>query len=169
MRPRDHDAGRSKYRSARWFVQEETLHEMHADRFHRLELFGALHTLGDHHRAMLVGEADHALDEILLDEVRVNRVDQRDVELDEIRLEVRNGAESGVAAAGVVHREPKSFIAERLEALAELGIILDRRALSDLDDDTLGILDFVLVERGIGEVMWIDVQEEQLVRLEPRR
>ena len=65
---------------------------------------------------MVVRELHHRLDEILLDEVRVDRVDQRDVELDEVRLEVGDRAESGVAAARVVDGEAEAALAERLAA-----------------------------------------------------
>ena len=141
---------------------------MHAELLHRLELLGALDAFGDHHRAVIVREPHHRLDEILLDEVRVDRVDQRDVELDEVRLEVGDRAEARVAAARVVDGEAEAALAERLEPLAEFRVVLDRRALGDLDDDALRILDFVLVERRIAEVVRVDVEEQQLVRLQPR-
>src|SRR6185503_1255585 len=99
---------------------------------HRLELLRALDALGDHHRAVIVRELHHRLDEVLLDEVRIDRVDERDVELDEIRLEVGDGSESRIAGTRVVDGETEAALAERAEPLAELGIVLDRRALRDL-------------------------------------
>src|SRR5260221_7215364 len=96
-------------------MEEESLHEMHAELLHRLELLRPFHTFRDHHRAMVVGETDHRLHEVLLDEVRVDAGDERDVELDEVRLEVGDRAESGVAAPGVVHGEAEPLLAEGLE------------------------------------------------------
>ena len=92
-------------------MEEEALHEMHAQSLHRLVLLGALDPLGDDFRALVVREADHRLHQILLDEVRVDAVDQRDVELDEIRLEVRDGAQAGVPAARVVDGEAIAALA----------------------------------------------------------
>ena len=93
-------------------VQEKSLHQMHAEVLHRLELLGALDALGDHLRAVIVREPHHRRDEILLDEIRIDRVDQRDVELDEVRLEVGDRAEARVAAARVVDGEAKAALAE---------------------------------------------------------
>jgi hypothetical protein len=45
-------------------------------------------------RAVLVGEAHHRLDQILLDEVLVDAVDERHVELDEIGLEIGDRSET---------------------------------------------------------------------------
>ena len=102
----------ARRRKMRRTVQEESLHQMHAELLHRLEFLGALDALGDHLRAVVVREPHHRLDEILLDEIRVDRVDQRDVELDEVRLEVGDRAEAGVAAARVVDREAEAALAE---------------------------------------------------------
>ena len=68
------------------------------------------------HRAVIVREPHHRLHEILLDEIRVDRVDQRDVELDEVRLEVGDRSQAGVAAAGVVDGEAKAALAKRAAA-----------------------------------------------------
>src|SRR4051812_12367453 len=149
-------------------MQEEALNQVNAELLHRLELLGTLHTFGDHHRAVIVREANHRLDEILLDEVRVDGVYERDVELDEIGLEVRDRAQPSVAAPRIVHREAKALLSEDLQPLSELWIVLDRRALGDLDDDTIRELHLVLIEHRIAEVVRIDVQEEQLIRLQTR-
>src|SRR3954470_20778585 len=58
-------------RRPRRAVEEEALHEVDAQLLHSLELFRPLHALGDHHRAVIVRELHHRLDEILLDEVRI--------------------------------------------------------------------------------------------------
>ena len=117
---------------------------------------------------MLIGEAHHRLHQILLDEILIDAVDQRHIELDEVGLEIGDRAQSGVAAPGVVDGESVTFVAELLQAAAELGIILDRRSLGDLDDDLCRILHLQRVdsERGIGEIGRIDVHEEQLTILE---
>src|SRR5437868_3113374 len=116
---------------------------------HRRELLGALDALGDHHGAVIVRELHHRLDEILLDEVRVDAVNERNIELDEVRLEVGDRPESRIATPRVVDGEAEAAVAERLEAVTELRIVLDRRALSNLDDDALGSRDLQLVERRI--------------------
>src|SRR5262245_21573368 len=107
----------------RWPVQEEPLHEMDAEVLHRLEFFGAFDAFGDHHRAVIVRELHHRLDEILLDEVGVDGVDQRDIELDEIRLEIRDRSETGVTAPRVVDRETEAALAEDSQTLTELRIV----------------------------------------------
>src|SRR5262245_15711546 len=122
---------------------------MHAKISYGFEFFGALDAFGNHLRAVVVRELHHRLDEILLDEVRIDTVDQRDVELDEVRLEVGNRAQSGVAAAGIVDRESEPNLAKGAEALAKLWVILDCRPLGDLDDHAVRVLYLSLVERGI--------------------
>ena len=57
-------------------MQEESLHEMHAELLDRLVLLCPLDTLGDHFRLLIVGEAHHRLHQILLDEVGVDAVDE---------------------------------------------------------------------------------------------
>src|ERR1041385_1617056 len=141
-------------------VQEEALHEVDAQFFYSLELLGTLDAFGDHHRTVIVRELHHRLDEILLDEIRVDRVDERDVELDEVGLEIRDRAETGVAAARVVDGETEAAFAKDAEALAEFWVVLDRRALGDLDDHSFRIFDLILIERRIAEVMRVDVEEE---------
>src|SRR4051794_9214979 len=47
-------------------MQKEALHQMHAQLLHRLELLGALDSLRDHHRVVVVDEANHCLHEVLL-------------------------------------------------------------------------------------------------------
>src|SRR5690349_14309587 len=81
--------------SRRRRMQEEPLHKMNTELLHRLILFRTLDSLRDDLRVLIIRKPHHRLDEILLDEVRVDAVDQRNVELDEIRLEVRNRAEPG--------------------------------------------------------------------------
>src|SRR4029078_95266 len=83
-------------------------------------------------------------------------------------LQIGNRAEAGVAAAGVVDGETKTALAEQAEPLSEIGVVFDRRSLGDLDDHALRILHLVLVERRIAEVVRIDVQKQQLVRLQTR-
>src|SRR5947208_1954075 len=101
-------------------VQEESLYEVHAQLLDGLELLGALDAFSDHHRAVVVGESNHRRDEILLDEVRIDRVDQRDVELDEVRLEVGDRAQAGIAAARVVDGETETALAKDSQPLAKL-------------------------------------------------
>src|SRR5205814_8220331 len=112
------DLNRGYRRSARpisWRVQKESLHEMNAKLFHGLVLFGTLDALGNHFRILVVRETHHRLDEILLDEVRVDAIDQRDIQLDEIRLEVGDRSESGVTAPCIIDRESISAIAKILQ------------------------------------------------------
>src|SRR6185312_15923052 len=105
-------------------------------------------------------------DEILLDEIRVDRVDERDVELDEVRLQVRDRAQSGVATPRVVDGEAKAALAERSQPLAKFRIVLDRGALGDLEDDAARVDRVQHAEAGIREIVWIDVEEEQLLALQ---
>ena len=140
-------------------MQEEALHEMHAELLHRLELLGALNALRDHHRLVVIRELHHRLDQILLDEVGVDAIDQRDVQLDVVRLEVRDRPESRVAAAGIVNGKPKARLPERPQTLPEFRIILDRRPFGDLDDDAVRMLHFVFVERRIIEIVRVDIEE----------
>src|SRR5689334_19033740 len=145
-------------------MQEKALHEVHAQPLHRLVLLRSLNAFGNHLRALIVRESHHRLDEVLLDEVRVDAVDERDVELDEVGLEVRDGTETGIAAPGVVHREAVPTLAERLETLTELRIILDGCPLRNLDDHATRIrhLTIELTELRVDEIMRIDVEEQQL-------
>jgi len=53
-----------------------------------------------------------------------------------------------------------------IEPLAELGVILDRRAFRDLDDHSRWVFHLVLVERRIIEIVRIDVDEQKLILLE---
>ena len=69
-------------------MQVEALNEMDTQLLHRLVFLRSLDALGDHHRILVVAEADHFFDETLLDEIHVDAVDQRDIELDEVGLEV---------------------------------------------------------------------------------
>src|SRR5689334_24612861 len=108
-----------------WLVDEKSLHQMYAERFHHVVLFLPLHTLGDHHRAVLVGKSHHRLDQILLDEVLIDAVDERHIELDEVGLEVGDRAEARVPAAGIVDSKAIALVSELLQSTAEFRIILD--------------------------------------------
>ena len=68
--------GRFSDRHGRRPVQEEPLHQMHSELLDRGELLGALHAFSNHLRAVIVRELHHRLDEILLDEVRIDAVDE---------------------------------------------------------------------------------------------
>src|SRR5690606_714673 len=85
--------------------------------------------------------------------------------------EVCNGAEAGVAAAGVVHREAESAVAEGLEVLLEARVVLDRGPLGDLEHDAARVIDaeigrVEIAERRVVEVVRVDVQEEVLALLQ---
>src|SRR5690242_13752148 len=75
-------------RCPRRAMEEEPLNQVDAKLLHGLELLRPLHAFGDHHRAVIVRELHHRLHEILLDEVRIDAIDERDVELDVVRLEI---------------------------------------------------------------------------------
>ena len=60
----------------------------------------------------------------------LGQLDDREAKL------VRDRAQTGIAAPRVIHRESVADLAKRLEPITKLGIVLDRRALRDLDDDT---------------------------------
>src|SRR5258705_11628378 len=126
------------------------------------------YAFGDHHRAVLVGEANHRLHQILLDEVLVDAVDERHIELDEVRLEIRNRAKTRVAASRVVDGEAVPLVAKLLEGPPEFWIILDRRSLGDLDYHPRRILDVerLHVERRVGKIRRVDIHEQQLSVLE---
>jgi len=70
-----------------------------AERLYDLVFLFVFDSFRDHHRTLVIGKTNERGDEVLLDEVGVDSVDERYVELDEIRLQVRDGAETGVAAA----------------------------------------------------------------------
>ena len=127
-------------------MQEESLHEMHAEVAHRHEFLGAFDTLRDDHRAVVVRELHHRFHQILFDEVRVDRIDERDVQLDEVWLEVRDRAKAGVAAAGVVYCKAVTHLSEHQEPLPEFRIVFDCRAFRDLEHDPLRMRDFVFAE-----------------------
>src|SRR5262245_16339206 len=108
----------------RWPMQEKSLYEVNSELLHRLELLGALDAFGDHLGSMVVGEIHHRRDQILFDEIRIDRVDERHVELDEVRLEVGDRSQPGVATSRVVDGEAEATFAEETQALAELRIVL---------------------------------------------
>src|SRR5688572_24774687 len=114
-------------------MQVEALHQVNAKLLHRLVFFSRLDAFRDHLRVVLVGKPDHLLDETLLDEIHVDAVDERDVELDEIRLEVGDRSESRITASRVVDRKPVAPIAKILESSLELRVIADRSALGNLE------------------------------------
>ena len=93
-------------------MEEEALHQVNTQLLHRLELLGALDALGNDLRSVIVRELHHRLDEVLLDEVRIDAVDQRDVELDVVRLQIRDRSKTRVAAARVIDGESKAHLAK---------------------------------------------------------
>src|SRR5690606_30477567 len=107
-------------------MEEEALGQVDAEVAYGLELFVSFDALGDDLCALAFREADHRLDEILFEEVRVDVRDQGDVELDVVRREVGDRAETGVAAPSVVDREAEASFPERGEVFLEPGVILDR-------------------------------------------
>src|SRR5690606_37078251 len=154
-------------------VEEEPLGQVHAEVPDGLELLAPLDPLGHDLGALSLREADDGLDEVLLEEVGVDVGDQRDVELDEVRRQVGDGAESGVAAACIVDGEAEATLAEGGEVLLEARVVLDRGALRDFENDPAGVVDAELTrievaELRVVEVVGVDVEEEELILLEVR-
>src|SRR5688572_25961688 len=145
-------------------MKEESLNQVGPQLLHRLVLLGELYSLGDHLRALIVRETHHRLHEVLLDEILVDAVDEGDVELDEVRLQVCDRAKAGIAASRVVDGEAVAAVAEVLEASPKLRVVLDGGALGDLQNHARRIrhVHVDLGECGVGEVVRIDVDEQQL-------
>ena len=151
-------------------VQEEPLHEMNAEVLHGLELLGVLDALGDHHRTVIVRELHHRLDEILLDEVRLDAVDQRDVELDEVRLErliYRGIREAANASRSIEERERARRVADLRTSLRDRAVYIDYHPI--VVAETREIFGYEALARGVmrslrsPEVMFDVAAEADLV------
>jgi hypothetical protein len=104
-----------------------------------------LDALGADGGAGLAGEAHERVDERRAGGVAIDPVDERAVELDHVGLEAHDALEAGVAGAGVVNRHTGAALAQRREQRGEIGVVLDKLMLGDLDDDVVERA----VERGL--------------------
>ena len=81
--------------------------------------------------AAQLGDRAH---EPLLHRVLVDVAHERHVELDEVAVERRERAHARVAAAEVVDRDAEAELAQLGDAVADVGLAFERRALGDLED-----------------------------------
>ena len=119
--------------------EEEALSVAHAEVGERLDLPRALDALGDDRGVDLLGERDQACRQRLAGAVGLDAVDQRPVELDELRLEPEDVAQAGEPGARIVDRDARAELAYGLERLAQALIVVDARVLGDLDDDARAV------------------------------
>ena len=107
-------------------MEEKALREVHTQRLDRFVLLLPLHPLRDHLDAVIVGEAHHRLDQVLLHEVGVDSRDQGDVQLDEVGRKVGDASQPRIAGAGIVDGEAETL----------LGSFLDMMIKDDTSDET---------------------------------
>src|SRR5262249_56600159 len=90
---------------------------------HHGELLGVLDTLGDHHSLHGPRHRAERPQQVLLDTVPVDVSNQRAVELDEIRLHLRDALEAGRGPAYVVDGDPEAARAQIRELPAEVAVV----------------------------------------------
>src|SRR4051794_14973180 len=99
------------------------------------ELALALDALRDDDRADVAGERDDRGGQRLAHRVLVDPAHERAVELEDLRVHARHVAEGGEAGADVVDRDAHAMPTQAPERLVELGVVLHRLMLGELDDD----------------------------------
>ena len=100
-------------------MEKEALRVVHTQLFHRLELFLPLHPFSNDLRPLAIREVDHGLDQVLLQEVRVDVRNQRDVQLDVVGRQVRDGSEAGAM----------DYLASRIRERADLPVMPSDQAI----------------------------------------
>ena len=103
--------------------EEVALAVAHAELRERLDLGGALDALRHDRRVDLLGERDQAGCQRLPRAVGLDAVDQRAVELDELRLEPQDVAQAREARAGVVDRDAHAELAHGVERLPQALVV----------------------------------------------
>src|SRR5699024_4663050 len=91
--------------------------------------------LGHHQRAEPGGEVDEGADQAVQDPVGGQAVDDAAVELDDVRLGDDDVAQRGEPGADVVDGQAHAALAQRLDGLAQGGVVLDRVVLGQLEQD----------------------------------
>ena len=115
-------------------TQQEALAVRHRERLEGIELLARLDPLGDEPQLALDREVAHAGDQRLAGGLGVDAADQVEVDLHEVRGELQDVAEAGVAGAGIVDREADGR-SEPLELAAQSRVVVDLDVLGDLEDD----------------------------------
>ena len=120
--------------------EEEPLRVADAELRERLELLPGLDALGDERRVDGRRERDERLHEVLLVGVPVDVARQRHVELEVVRRAGHERQQPRVPGAEVVERDLEALVDELAQVALEGGVVRDRLALGDLEDE-VGLLE----------------------------
>ena len=105
------------------------------ERADEVELGGRLDPLGDDQRAPAVGQVAQRADDLERGLVDGAALDERQVDLDDVELELAEQPQPGVAGTDVVGGEADPGDAAVLGRAAQPADVLDRLALGQLEDD----------------------------------
>ena len=106
-----------------------------AERADEVELGGRLDALGDDERAPAVGQVAQRADDLERGLVDGAALDERQVDLDDVELELAEEPEPGVAGADVVGGEADAGDPAVLGRAAQPADVLDSLAFGQLEDD----------------------------------
>ena len=104
-----------------------------------LELFFLLDTFRDDLRANAMRERDHGLDQVLVLLLHANAVNETVIELEQIDWELLQVRQGRVARAEVIERDDRAGVTQLFENPGRHFGIAHRRALGDLQHQTLRI------------------------------
>ena len=132
----------------------------HAGVVEEVALAGGLDALGDDLHAGIV--ADPSMPRTIAWRVLqvVDAADQRHVELDQVRLEIREQREPGVAGAEIVDGGEEAAALVLPKDLGEPGAVFDPLALGHLEDD--------LLEREVVDARGLERSADAASGLRPR-
>ncbi len=133
-RQRLHDVPRRRLRRLRQRPAEQiALAERHAKIAQHRQLLVVLDAFGDHAGAQRIGQAQHGAHQFQPPRARGHAVHQRFVELDELRRQLDQQVEIGMAGAEVVQRIAQAEIAQHHHRVGERRHVADAGLLGQLD------------------------------------
>lgn len=94
-----------------------------------------LNTLTDHPNPQLRTKSHHVSDDPLANPVLINTPDKANVQLEQVRLEIREEIEARVTRAEVVDSREEAARAVRSKDIEEMSWVSDRFVLGHLEDD----------------------------------
>ena len=115
--------------------QQIALHQIHAEFCHHRQFRGGLDAFGHRHETFATAELDQVLHQAPRASFAFDTAHQVHVELHDVRLELRQQVQAGVAGAQVVECDAKPALAQCGDARACAGVVTDGFGLGDFEHD----------------------------------
>src|SRR6187402_3839235 len=124
-------------RAFAWPAEQVALEQIAAEVHDRLPFFHYFHALGDDRFAHVVAKLNHRAHDLALHVVFMDAANERHVELDEFRFQLREAGQPRIAGAEVIERDPEAQRTQARNAIAHIADVFERSALGNLEHDAV--------------------------------